>query len=159
MVLEEGGIPADVKLSGSDFDFASLADLNGKRVFMTFWNTWCPYCREVLPQYDQLRQDLNEDDIVWLFVNNVPAEHTGTPEKIEAYVDELGLTTPIALDMTGDVARAYGARAVPTTAVLDAEGKIVVIFPGAVPYDLAKLALAVAKDPSLLDELGEPADD
>lgn len=158
-VLEEGGSPADIQVAGGDFDFASLGDLKGKRVFMTFWNTWCPYCREVLPQYDQLRKDLDADDIVWMFVNNVPNEHDGTPGKIDAYLEETGLTTPIVLDTTGNVARAYGARGVPTTVVLDADGKIVVIFPGAAPYDLAKLALEVAADPSVLDELGEPGGD
>lgn len=155
-MLEEGGTPADIQLTGSDFDFASLADLKGKRVFMTFWNTWCPYCRQALPQYDQLRQDLDADDIVWMFVNIVPGEHGGTPDKIGAYLEETGLTTPVVLDMTGDVARAYGARGVPTTVVLDADGKFVVIFPGVAPYELAELALAVAADPSILDELGEP---
>lgn len=150
-LLQEGTPAPDIRLVGSNFDFGSIAELQGKRVFMTFWNTWCPYCREVLPQYDQLRQDLAADDIVWMFVNQVPQEAEGSDEAIRPYLEQTALTTPVVLDRTGEVAFMYGVRAVPTTVVINADGELVAIIPGAMPYDMAKLALDYAADPTVLD--------
>lgn len=149
--LQAGDTPPDLQVSGTGYGFTSLSELKGKRVFITFWATWCPYCRQALPEYDKLRQELADEDIYWLFVDHHQIENGPiTDEEIKEYVDELGLTTPIAVDRSGEVAFAFGVHGVPNSIILDADGKVALIIPGAMPYETAKLALELAADPSQL---------
>src|SRR5690606_14870313 len=63
----------------------SLSDYRGKIVLINFWATWCPPCRFEMPEFERIYT--NETDVVILAVNMLE-----TPELIQPYVDELGLT-------------------------------------------------------------------
>ncbi len=98
----------------------SLKDFAGKVVFLNFWATWCGPCREEMPSMEKLWQRFREDDFVILAVDL--RESKG---EVVSFMKEYGLTFPVLLDSKGEVGSMFGVRAIPTTYLLDFEGRIV----------------------------------
>ncbi len=83
-------------------------------VAVNFWATWCGPCRVEMPA---LQQAFAAGQI------NVVAVNAGEqPEVVSAYMQELGLTFPAALDPDGSIIALYGIRVFPTTVILDSRG-------------------------------------
>lgn len=98
----------------------SLKDFQGKVVFLNFWATWCDPCRDEMPAMEKLWRKFREEDFVILAVDLREGK-----EKVSFFMKENGLTFPVLLDSRGGVANTYGIRAIPTTYLLDPEGRIV----------------------------------
>jgi peroxiredoxin len=64
-------------------------------------------------------------------------------KEVIAFMNENGLSFPAALDEDGKVGSAYGIQAIPTTFILDRDGKIVVRFVGSIDWDTEKLHAAL----------------
>lgn len=117
--FEVGKQARDFALKTLDEGQTSLSDYRGKVVVLNFWATWCPPCRAELPDFEQAHRDRQGDGLVVLGVN------TEEPAAVvRSFVDEIGLTFPILLDETGQVAREYRAAGLPMTLVIDREGLI-----------------------------------
>lgn len=119
----------------------SLSDYRGKVVLLNFWATWCGPCRVEMPEFQRIFVERETDDFVVLAVNLME-----TPEQIQAYIDELGLTFPIALDPDGDHNQLFNVLAYPTTYVIDPEGVIRIKHAG--PVNVAQVAdwIAIASE-------------
>jgi thiol-disulfide isomerase/thioredoxin len=100
----------------------SLADAHGKVVFVNFWATWCPPCRDEAPSLERLYQRLGPQGLEVLAVT---IDEAGDREAVAKFRQELGLTLPILLDPDRDVYRAYQATGVPETFVVSREGRLV----------------------------------
>lgn len=110
------------RLEGGRFDTAALA---GRVHVVTFWATWCPYCRDELAELDQMAGRWSPDDVAMVAVNR---EGGGlTREQVVAvaqqYQRATGLRVPIAID-DGQMARAFGVGPIPHTAIFDREGQL-----------------------------------
>lgn len=110
----------DFTLENLEGSRVSLKDFEGKLVFLNFWATWCGPCRYEMPAMEKLWQKFKEEDFVILAVDVREGK-----EKVSSFVKENGLTFPVLLDSRGGVASTYGIRAIPTTYLLDPEGRIV----------------------------------
>ena len=110
----------DFTLGNLEGSLVSLKDFQGKVVFLNFWATWCPPCRAEMPAMEKLWQKFREEEFVILAVDVREGK-----EKVSSFVKENGLTFPVLLDSRGGVANTYGIRAIPTTYLLDPEGRIV----------------------------------
>ena len=73
-----------------------LGDFRGRVVFLNFWATWCPPCREEMPAMQALAAELEKQGLVVLALN-----YEESAETAEAYIRETGLTLPV-LDYTHD---------------------------------------------------------
>jgi thiol-disulfide isomerase/thioredoxin len=100
----------------------SLADVQGKVVFVNFWATWCPPCRDEAPSLERLYQRLGPRGLEILAIT---IDEAGDREPVERFRQELGLTLPILLDPDRDAYRAYQATGVPETFVVSREGRLV----------------------------------
>ena len=109
----------DFTLENLEGSPVSLKDFQGKVVFLNFWATWCPPCRAEMPHMEKLWQKFKEEDFVILAVDLREGK-----EKVSSFVKENGYTFPVLLDSGGEVANTYGIRAIPTTYLVDPEGKI-----------------------------------
>lgn len=112
-----------------------LTDLNGNRVefdnyrgkgvFLNFWGTWCKPCEKEMPYIEnqyQVYKDLGVD---------VLAIDVGEPElSVKNFVERKGMTFPVAIDEKLEVLEAYGVNPLPTTFLVDKDGKIVDIITG-----------------------------
>ncbi len=97
----------------------SLADLKGKVVLVNFWATWCPPCRAEIPDLVKL-QDKYRDKLVILGISEDEVE----PAQVKAFATEQKMNYPIVM-ATPELRQIFkGVAALPTTFVLDTEGKI-----------------------------------
>jgi len=109
---------------------ATTADLKGKVVFINFWASWCPPCRAEMPSLKNLYQKFKDDDrFVFLFIN----EDEDKNKAIE-YLEKNSFTIPLFYS-SGNVPREIFSGSLPTTIVLDKEGKIVLKHQGMAGYD------------------------
>ncbi len=104
-------------LEGSE---VSLEDLEGKVVFLNFWATWCGPCREEMPSMEKLWQRFKEEAFVILAVDLREGK-----EEVNSFMKEYGLTFSVLLDSEGEVGSMYAVRAIPTTFLIDSEGRMV----------------------------------
>jgi peroxiredoxin len=98
-----------------------LRELRGKLVFLNFWATWCPPCRLEMPSMERLYQTFKETEFAMLAVS---IDRQGV-EAVKPFVEELQLTFPALLDQKSEVARQYGLRGLPSTYLIDPEGRLI----------------------------------
>lgn len=97
----------------------SSADLTGKVVLVNFWATWCPPCRAEIPDLIEL-QDKYRDHLVVLGIS----EDEAPREAVKAFLAEYNVNYPVAMT-TPELAKIFrGVSALPTTFILDREGKL-----------------------------------
>ena len=123
----------------------SLADYNGKVIFLNFWATWCGPCRQEMPDIQKLYEEFGEntEDVIILGIANPkskehPTNQDATEEEIVTFMNENGYTYPVVMDRTGDIFSQYGISAFPTTFMIDAEGNIYGYVSGALTEDMMR---------------------
>ncbi len=97
----------------------SLADYRGKVVIVNFWATWCPPCRQEFPSMEKAYQQLQKDDIVMLAID--VGEDGDT---IFEFTADYPVTFPILMDMDAKITRQYGVIGLPTTYIIDPQGRL-----------------------------------
>ncbi len=94
-------------------------ELRGKVVLVNFWATWCPPCRAEIPDLVKL-QDQYRDKLVILGIS----EDEVGPEAVRQFATEQKMNYPIAM-ATPELRKVFtGVAALPTTFVIDPEGRI-----------------------------------
>ena len=112
--------PVEVTLKDLNGQQASLSDFRGKIVFINFWTTWCLACVIEMPSMEKLHQKFKDKDFVMLAINLQESA-----SKIKQFYKEYKLTLTTLLDTTGDVGTGFGIRSIPTTFILDKNGRII----------------------------------
>ena len=108
----------------------SLAQYRNPVVLMNLWATWCPPCREELPDLQRLyAQDQSRGLVV------VGVDEGESASRASAFAQSLGLRFPIWIDSDQAYGRAYDALGFPTTVVIAPDGTIVGGFDGALTFD------------------------
>ncbi len=103
-----------------------LDDLRGKIVFLNFWATWCPPCREEMPSMEKLYRKFKDKDFIMLAIN---LREDG--RAVKTFKEKIGLSFPIPLDSNGAVGSNYGIASIPTTYLVDREGNVIGVALGA----------------------------
>ena len=95
-----------------------LRELRGQVVMLNFWATWCGPCREEMPKLQQLYSKYHKTGFVLLGVNidDNPANAVGMARK-------LGVTFPVLFDKDKSVSQLYKVDAMPSTVLIDRDGK------------------------------------
>lgn len=142
-VVEEKIAAFDFTLIDQYGEEHTLSDYKGKVVFLNFWATWCPPCKEEMPDIEALYQEynLNQDEVVFLGVANPstpenPNNNDGTIEEVTQFLKDNEYNFPTVFDTTGEVLQNYYISAFPTTFMIDKEGNIVGYVPGMMTKDI-----------------------
>lgn len=98
--------------------------LKGKAVFLNFWATWCPPCREEMPSMERVYRDYKTRGLEILAVSIDAGDEAAVPARVKAFMAGLTLTFPALLDPKMEVVRAYRLRGLPTTYLIDRTGVI-----------------------------------
>lgn len=118
--LPKGKIAADFTLKDLNGKEVSLSDYRGKIVFLNFWATWCPPCRQEMPSMEKLYQRFKDKDFVMLAVDLRERQST-----VKDFASDYKLNFTILLDSRGKVSDTYGVRAIPTTYLINRKGKLI----------------------------------
>jgi peroxiredoxin len=114
-------------LDGTTF---RLADHRGQVVFLNFWATWCPPCREEMPAMERLWRAQRATGLVMVAVS-VDAD----PKVVAPFIAEHDLTFPIVLDPGMEIANLYQVRALPSSFIIDPDGMMAALALGPRQWD------------------------
>jgi len=127
--LAPGDRAPEFSLSDIDGNRVTLDQFRGKTVVIAFWSTWCSRCEEELAF---LRDTFSRrSDVAVLLVNQDSDKGASQAMKnrIWAIREKLGITFPILVDERLHLWEAYGINALPTSVVIDGEGRIKLVEP------------------------------
>lgn len=129
--LPQGDFTAiDFEVETLSGEYRRLEDYSGNLFILNFWATWCPPCREEIPSMERMMEELGGSGIALLAISSM--EERGT---VEAYVEEQSMTLSVALDESGEIGTLYGVQNIPTTYLIDGEGKFIARKRGGMEWD------------------------
>jgi cytochrome c biogenesis protein CcmG/thiol:disulfide interchange protein DsbE len=102
-------------------DTVSLETLRGEAVLLNIWATWCPPCREEMPELQALADEYGPRG---LRVIGVSIDARGAENAIREFLEEYGIDFTILHDPDGRVTRAFRTAGVPETFLIDREGRV-----------------------------------
>ena len=118
-----------LELPGVDGRIHRLAAYRGKVVLVNFWASWCEPCRDEMPSIERLRRSLSADPFAVLAVNVAEGAQAA-----RRFADAVQLGAVLLLDREGAAARAWGARALPSTFIVGPDGTIRYRYVGALDW-------------------------
>ena len=108
----------------------SLADYKGKKVYLKFWASWCPICLAGLADINQLA-DMPPKDAVVLTVIAPGVNREKNLDDFKEWFSGLDYKTlPVLVDNNGQFLKKLGIVGYPSSAFIDANGKVVRVQPG-----------------------------
>jgi thiol-disulfide isomerase/thioredoxin len=116
-----------IDLTGGKQD---LAAYKGQVVLINFWASWCPPCRKEMPSMQRLMQKMSAKPFVILAVDTGESKDEAEPLLKEMHPD-----FPILLDPEGEMARRWKVFAMPTSFLVDKQGRVRYVLPGATDWD------------------------
>ena len=118
----------------------TLSEYKGKTIFLNFWATWCPPCREEMPYIDELYEEYNknQDDVVILGVTSPNLGREGSEDDVKKFLSENYYKFPVVFDEGGPMIIEYGISAFPSTLIIDKEGLVSKYIPGAMDKETMK---------------------
>ena len=125
-------------LDGSKFD---LATHRNKVVLLNLWATWCGPCRAEIPELEKMHADYGPKGFEVIGVSL----DEGGAETVKQFVDEQKMNYPIVLDPEGKIANVFQTSVLPTTALIDRQGRILWKHYGQVQTNDATLKQAIEK--------------
>ncbi len=120
--LAKGELAPDFELTTLKGEDMRLSDYRGKAVILNFWATWCPPCRAEMPHMQTFYENQQDKDVEVVAVNLTTEDRDMT--EIKNFVEEFGLSFPIPMDVDGDIGALYQAFSIPTSYIIDREGRI-----------------------------------
>lgn len=123
--IQEGDEAPDFLLMDLSGEERQLSDYKGKGVFLNFWGTWCEPCKEEMPHMEKMSQEYKEKGVEILAVNVGESDF-----QVRTFMEQYKLTFPIVIDSGKEVQKAYGINPLPTTFMINPEGKVEKIIVG-----------------------------
>jgi thiol-disulfide isomerase/thioredoxin len=119
-VAQSSPLPASLRLKNIHGRWLSLSDYKGKVVLINFWATWCPPCRQEIPDLIKLQQKYRNKGLQIVGI-------TYPPEKISEvrrFVRRLRMNYPVAIGTKASKARFTSSETLPVTVVIDRNGAV-----------------------------------
>lgn len=101
-----------------------LSNFEGTPVVLNFWATWCGYCKDEMPYFQEASEKYSDDQVKILMVNMTDGR-SETKESAIEYMKSNQYTMKLLLDMDQEVAKEYRVSGIPRTIFIDKNGYIV----------------------------------
>lgn len=122
----------DLALSGLDGRPAALSAYAGRPVLLNLWATWCSPCVKEMPALDRLQA---QSDAGGLQVVTLSVDRGGAVQ-VKPFLDKLGVQRPaVLLDPSAAAMSALTVRGLPTTLLLDTQGREIARYEGGAEWD------------------------
>lgn len=132
----------EVKFQDGSGASMSLADFRGRVVLLNLWATWCAPCRLEMPTLDRLQAKLGSADFQ---VVALSIDRDGAPV-VRRFFDETGVRSlSIYVDPSMEVQSALGAVGIPTTLLVDRQGREVARLTGPAAWDRAEAVALIER--------------
>ena len=115
---KDSTVPA-LALNDLDGNARTLADYRGLLVILNFWATWCEPCRAEMASISKLQERLSGRPLVVLLANYGEAR-----ARVADFVKRESIGFPILLDPNQDAPRAWRVRVLPSSFLLDQDGRV-----------------------------------
>jgi len=111
----------------------SSLEFGGKVVLLNFWATWCPPCREEIPDLKQIQQEFANRGftVVGLSVDR-------EARKVQNFLEGTPLNYPVGI-VGPSISQAYGVSSIPATFLIDQSGKVVFQTVGYSPSEMNRI--------------------
>jgi thiol-disulfide isomerase/thioredoxin len=126
------GMAADFSLTmfdGTPFDLGEHLATDGRPVFLNFWASWCPPCRQEMPDISAAAAANPGVQFLGIAVSDDPAA-------AEAYAGEIDVAYPLGADTTGVIEMRYPSPGLPATFLISGDGQIVDTYFGLMAPDV-----------------------
>ncbi len=128
-----GSYAPDFTLEDLDGNIHSLGEHQDQVVLLNFWTTWCPPCKEEMPALQEVYERYQGQGFLVLGVNWTAIDD---PDLVPTYVEELGLSFPILLDIDSIVSEElYQLLGLPTSVFVGRDGIVREVYIGAMELD------------------------
>ena len=117
-----------------------LSDYFGKPIVLNFWATWCYYCKEEMPDFNEAYGE--HDDIQFMMVN-VTDGYQETLETAKNYIEEQSFSFPVFFDTETEAASLYGLTGLPKTYFIDKNGNLIAHGNGMLTRDALERGIAM----------------
>jgi thiol-disulfide isomerase/thioredoxin len=121
-----GDVPPDDLGRDPHGDPIKVSDQQGKVVVITFWASWCGYCRQELPVLAGLQEAAGKDRVEVVAVNY--KDDRDVYKALRRKLKDVQLT--MTHDESGAVGRAYGVQGIPRLFMIDRSGRIAYVHTG-----------------------------
>lgn len=125
-----------LRLPDSDGKVVDIAAYRGKVVLINFWATWCPPCRQELPSLSRLKKQFGKEAFEILAVN--------VGEDPESAFDFISNPDyPVIFDHDSRAMTNWSVKVVPTTLLVDRQGRIAFRAVGGREFDDAEIVALI----------------
>lgn len=131
----------DFTVKDADGNSVSLSDFHGKPVVINFWASWCGYCTDEMPVFQEVYENYGEQ-VAFMMINLTDGSRE-TLDSAKGFIEDEGYTFPVYFDTELEAAHAYETYSIPVTFFIDANGDLVTGIQGA------------ATKSKLLDKIGK----
>lgn len=131
---EQGPYPPNYQESQAEL--LKLSDLKGKVVILDFWATWCPPCRKGIPDFVELKDEYKDKglEIVGISLDAI-TKGGATANDVVPFIAEYKINYPIVRGNENIVYSFGNINSIPTTFILDKEGKVIERLQGFIPKE------------------------
>ncbi len=138
-------VAKDFELRDLDGKKHKLSDYKGQVVIVNFWATWCPPCRAEIPSMQRAWSILKDKKVMMLAVHV-----GGNEDRIWSFLTDFGIEFPVLIDASSKTSRRWPMMGLPTTFIVDPQGKIALRAIGGREWDdpsMIRSILALSRKP------------
>ncbi len=96
-----------------------LSEYRGRVVVVNFWSVWCAPCRKEMPAMQRAWEQVRDRDVLFLGVN-----FEDRPDQVAQFFTKISVDFPILLGGDRAMLKSWSVKGLPTTFVIDAQGRL-----------------------------------
>lgn len=122
----DAGAPAPaLALARSDGAIVSLDSLRGRVVYVDFWASWCGPCRQSFPWMNEMQRKYGDRGLTVVGVNVDKRDADA-----QRFLQQVPASFTIVYDPKGEAPAAFGVKAMPSSYLIDAQGRVAYVERG-----------------------------
>ena len=120
VVAQSSSPPASLRIKDIHGRWLSLSNYKGKVVLINFWATWCPPCRQEIPDLIKMQRQYQSNGLQIIGITYPPQKLS----EVRGFARKLRMNYPIALGTKESKARFTSSETMPMTVVIDRDGVV-----------------------------------